>query len=130
MTPETDSNINMLSFIVAGAVLRDDLGIGRNFLAKIKQQVGDIPAQEQTGTVISALQKIWSCRRVDFCREALDTLLTSLPQQDQKPVNNLFRFSLEYIEGGRDPYFLMSLQPDIREATKLLLSRLDPTEPL
>ena len=48
-----------------------------------------------------------------------------LPDLEGDFIQELYHFSLEYIERGRDPYFMEALQPDVRIAVKHLVNRFD-----
>lgn len=52
-----------------------------------------------------------------LCEEALDQLE---PMFDDPGVAAPFRRSLDFLKGGRDPYFLESLNPDLRRAVELI----------
>lgn len=121
-----DVSFPVKGMLIASQVRQANFGIARNALGEIATIVQDITdPDEQRANVMAMLMQIWTCGRVDFCQEALDTVIEFVPPEEHSDINGVFSFSLEYIRKGRDPYFLEALQPDIRSATEKLVSFID-----
>lgn len=104
---------------------QDNLGNARLYLNKMVSRINIIEPSLRMGMVHVSLQEIWGCGHADFCEEALSAISGCLPDLERDFIKELYHFSLEYLEGGRDPYFMESLQLDLRMAVKHLVARFD-----
>jgi uncharacterized protein len=72
--------------------------------------------------LVTSIREIFHSGDLRLSTEALDRMsqLTDAPA-----LLEPFRQTLAYLEGGRDPYFLEALNPDIRRAVELLVAEFD-----
>ena len=81
----------------------------------------------ETGALIQMLSWIRSAYDDESCQEVIERLETML--DDATPLE-LFRTVLAHLAGGRDPYFIEALNPDVRRAVEVMLDFVDSLQPL
>ena len=112
---------------IVDAVRQDNPGIARGLLSELEERIKGLSGEDDAkGEAMTTLMRIWTCGDVEFCEEALGRITSAVPNDvDRDMLKGMYGHSLEYIRGGRDPYYLESLQPDVRMVTEKLVGAFD-----
>lgn len=108
-----------LAELVVTLAARDDPGLARRGLHVLTEAVRKAPDGGRPEALLVALRTVFRPGHQELCAEALELLS---PLCDEPTALEPFRQALIYIEGGRDPYSLEALNPDVRRAVELVVA--------
>jgi tetratricopeptide (TPR) repeat protein len=103
--------------LAANSATAGDPGQAKRALSVLSVLVKKVFGQVRGDAAFDALKILFRSGDQLLCGEALDELE---PLFEDPDIAAPFRRTLVYIAGGRDPYFLESLNPDLRRAVELI----------
>jgi tetratricopeptide (TPR) repeat protein len=85
-----------------------------------------IPAERRRDALLNTANTVFGFGQDWLCEETLELLS---PLADDPLLLEPFRQALVYLRGGRDPYVLEALNPDIRRAVELVIEQFGSQRP-
>jgi hypothetical protein len=107
----------IVTIVACTAATRGNFGHAYRVLGIIPSIIRQIPLDERTDGILVVLACVNRSGHEELCEVSLEIMT---PLCDDVELLEPLREALAYIRGGRDPYFLEALNPDLRRAVELV----------